>query len=261
MHRWLLANKISLNTDKTELIFFRKPSEELPAIKIKINGKNIYPTSHIKYLGVFLDEFLVGSKHCTELTIKLRRLNGMLFKTSQFLSTQELISFYHATFSSTLLYGCQIWGLTAQTLLKKLEKLQNSAIKTILRSDNHFKDFHMSNHITPFYKYFKILKSRDSITLKNTVFAHDFINKKLPTSFSTFFSLQADVRTNSTRNSTKGSLSLTHINTHRYGKNSIKHQSMLAWNKLISNSTKTNLKNMSKTNLKAFLKESLMDSY
>ena len=43
LHRWLLANKISLNTDKTELIFFRKPSEELPAIKIKINGKNIYP--------------------------------------------------------------------------------------------------------------------------------------------------------------------------------------------------------------------------
>ena len=261
LYKWLLANKISLNTEKTELLFFCKPSEELPDIKIKINGQKIYPTSHIKYLGVFLDEFLDGSKHCTELEIKLRRLNGMLFKISQFLSTQELISFYHATFSSTLLYGCQIWGHTTQTTIRKLEILQNSAIRTILRSDDQFKDFHLSNHITPFYKYFKILKFRDSITLKNTLFAHDFINKKLPASFSQFFSLQADVSTTSTRNSAKGSLSLTHINTQKYGKNSIKHKAMLAWNKLISNCNKANLKNMSKMNFKAFHKESLMNSY
>ena len=40
---WLLANIISLNTTKTELIFFRKHSEIIPEnINIKINGHKIY---------------------------------------------------------------------------------------------------------------------------------------------------------------------------------------------------------------------------
>ena len=67
-------------------------------IKIKINGHRIYPTSHIKYLGVYLDEHLDSSKHCLELELKLRCLNGMLYRISSFLSTPELISFYYALF-------------------------------------------------------------------------------------------------------------------------------------------------------------------
>ena len=38
-------------------------------------------TSHIKYLGVYLDEFLDGSAHCRELQIKLRRSIGIVAKT------------------------------------------------------------------------------------------------------------------------------------------------------------------------------------
>ena len=41
-YNWLLANKISLNATKTELIFFRKPSEKIPDnIIIKLNGKKL----------------------------------------------------------------------------------------------------------------------------------------------------------------------------------------------------------------------------
>ena len=62
LFNWLLANKISLNATKTELIFFRKRSETIPdGITIKINGNKLYHTSHIKYLGVYLVEFLDGS--------------------------------------------------------------------------------------------------------------------------------------------------------------------------------------------------------
>ena len=54
--KWLLANKISLNASKTELIFFKKTSETISDnIKIKINGHKIYRTTELKYLGVYLD--------------------------------------------------------------------------------------------------------------------------------------------------------------------------------------------------------------
>ena len=119
---WLLTNKISLNTTKTGLIFFRKPGEKVPEyIKIKINGHRIYPSSHIKYLGVYLDEHLDGSAHCSELQSKLRRSVGMISKVKHYLSSAELLSFYHATFASNMLYGSQIWGITTLSILNKIK--------------------------------------------------------------------------------------------------------------------------------------------
>ena len=61
---WLDANKISLNSTKTELIYFCKKRSATPTNnKIKINGKRLTPTDHIKYLGVYLDETLSGFAH------------------------------------------------------------------------------------------------------------------------------------------------------------------------------------------------------
>ena len=75
-----------------------------------MNGHRIYPSSYIKYLGVYLDEYLDGSAHSFELQSNLRRSIGMISKVKHYLSPSELQSFYHATFSSNLLYGSQIWG-------------------------------------------------------------------------------------------------------------------------------------------------------
>ena len=35
LYKWLLAKKISLNCDKTEIIFFRKPGQKTPVLRIK----------------------------------------------------------------------------------------------------------------------------------------------------------------------------------------------------------------------------------
>ena len=41
---WLNANRISLNVNKTEFIIFRKPRKVIGfEIKIKLNGKRLYP--------------------------------------------------------------------------------------------------------------------------------------------------------------------------------------------------------------------------
>ena len=125
--KWLLANKISLNTSKTELIFFRKPGEKIPDIKIKINGLRLYHSNFIKYLGIFLSEFLDGSSHCIELQTKLRRSVGMISKVKHFLNPIELSSFYHATFASHMLLGSQIWGTTSLNITNKIKVLQNRA--------------------------------------------------------------------------------------------------------------------------------------
>ena len=49
---WLKANKISLNTSKTELIIFRHPSKIINYrdLKIKIEGKRLAPSKYVQYL-------------------------------------------------------------------------------------------------------------------------------------------------------------------------------------------------------------------
>ena len=187
----------------------------------------------------------------------------MLYRISPFLSTPELLSFYHATFASSLLYGCQIWGITTRTTLRKLEILQNSAIRTIAQiglPSNIENSEYVVNHVTPHFKCLKILKLQDCITVKNTLLAHDFINLNLPESFQNFFTLQISRNYMNTRNSSKGSLCITHVNSKKYGKNSIKHMAMSAWNDLISKHPKTNIKNMNRNGLKRPIKNSIFDN-
>ena len=51
---WLLANKISLNNTKTELIFFKKPNTGIPLNNIKINDMKRFPSKSVKYLGIYI---------------------------------------------------------------------------------------------------------------------------------------------------------------------------------------------------------------
>ena len=54
-----MANKTSLNDPKTEIIHFQKKKDKIPAnLKIKMNGKLLYPSDHIKYLGIYLPTYL-----------------------------------------------------------------------------------------------------------------------------------------------------------------------------------------------------------
>ena len=101
LHEWLVANKISLNKDKTELIFFLKARSDNPTdIKIKLNGKRLYPSKKIKYLGICLDKTLSGMPHCEELLKKLCRANGMLSKARHYVPINYLRSIYFSIFSS-----------------------------------------------------------------------------------------------------------------------------------------------------------------
>ena len=92
LYKWLLANKISLNVTKTELIFKKKKSSPAPppSLKIKLNGALITPTKSIKYLGVHLDDTLSGISHCTQLLSKLRRADGMLAKARHYYLLKKL---------------------------------------------------------------------------------------------------------------------------------------------------------------------------
>ena len=59
MNNWLSANIISLNVEKSELVFFKSPRKVfLDEIEIKLSGKELYPSKSIKYLGIKIDSYI-----------------------------------------------------------------------------------------------------------------------------------------------------------------------------------------------------------
>jgi hypothetical protein len=191
-----------------------------------MNGQKMSPSSSIKYLGIYLDEFLSGSAHCDQLHTKLLRANGMIAKSRHYLHNNKhhLLTIYHSIFSSHMIYGCQVWGQTDSKFFLKIQTLQNNALRLITFADS----FH--DHVTHLYKELNLLKLRDYVTLQNVLFVHDYFNNNLPESFSGFFTLSRDMHTHGTRGALRGQLYVPNTESTRFGRKSIKIKSILSWN-------------------------------
>ena len=223
LYHWLLANKISLNCDKTEIIFFRKPGESAPNIKIKMNGHRIIPSKYIKYLGVYLDEHLNGRFHCQDLIKKLKRANGMLCKARHYIKLNDLKTLYYAIFSSHLIYGCQIWGQSINTFNQKVFNLQKRALRIISFAD--FRD-----DCNPLFINLKIIKLDNLIFVQNCLFVHDTLKKVSPLCFHGYFTQTKHIHSFNTIGADFGCLHVAPSNTVRYGLNSIICKCISNWN-------------------------------
>ena len=115
---WLNANKICLNVSKTGVALF-KSSRKLTDVplKLKLNGKRLYPTNSVKYLGINIDENLNWKQQISDIAIKLNKANGILSKLRHFIDRKTLKSIYLAIFEAHLYYSSLAW---AQNSFKRL---------------------------------------------------------------------------------------------------------------------------------------------
>ena len=253
--KWLRANKISLNSSKTEMIIFRHSKKKTDYnLNVKINGKKLFPSSHVKYLGIYLDSHLNWSYQCDILAAKLSRINGILSKVRHLVPQKTLKEIYHAIFSSVLSYGIQIWGQFESKYIKRVTRLQNIAIKII-----DFAKFDASKNIL--YKESKILKLVDYVQLLNFLYVYDCLKGIVPDSLQNDFSLRKNRHTYSTKASTENQVSLPKSHTEMYGIRSIKYSSAQVWNNFMTNLSHLDLINKSKAFCKIHIKISLFDNY
>ena len=93
---WLLANKISLNSKKTEMIIFQKPGLIIDwDWNISLNGYKLTRSDQIKYLGIYLDKYLNGHYQTKLVIQKLARSLGMLSKVRHYVLSMDLKNIYH----------------------------------------------------------------------------------------------------------------------------------------------------------------------
>ena len=85
-------------------------------LKIKVCGKILYLTDSVKYLGVQIDANLSWQYHVNDISIKLNRVNALLFKMRKYVSLEILRSIYFVIFDSCLSYCSLVWAQNCSTI-------------------------------------------------------------------------------------------------------------------------------------------------
>ena len=88
---------------KTKMVIFKSERKKRNDI-VKFNGKTIYPTATVKYLGVKIDQYLTWQHHISNLSVKRNRANGLLLKIRKFVDDKILRSIYFAIFEFNVSY-------------------------------------------------------------------------------------------------------------------------------------------------------------
>ena len=260
LKNWLLANKISLNSTKTELVYFRKKGTPTPAHKVTLNGFKLIASSSIKYVGVLLDEHLTYSAHVNDLKIKLKRANNILSVTRHYVPKTFIKQIYYGQFNSKMVYGSLIWGHRNQNC-NQILTLQKKALKIM-----EFAGYSAPSNII--IRDLKILKFPDIIKLNNILFVHSVLNNKSPEYFRNCFEqIKANHRYEITRNPKSlcsipsGSIDLSFC-----AAGSFKYQCAKDWNEILKKLSDRSsppdwLKNLPPSSIKKLVKEHFLSSY
>ena len=142
-------------------------------LKLKLNGKRLYQTSLVKYLGIKIDHYLNWQDHVNNIAIKLNKANAMLYKVRQFVNEKTLISIYHVIFDSHLNYAFIVGA--KKSSINRVFTIQKNVIRTV----NFKGEFHHSSSL--FSESNK--KLPDKICIKNFLFASKSLNNQLPEIF------------------------------------------------------------------------------
>ena len=253
--KWLKANKISLNASKTELMIFRNPHKIINFnLKIKIDGKIIFPSQKIKYLGIILDPHLNGSAHVSYIAPKLNRAIGMLAKLRHFVSHDTILSVYYAIFASIMNYGCIIWGQIPNQHITRIQNIQNKVIKIL-----SFAKY--SDDEKNLYPQNGIIKFTDQIKLENFLYVHSSLQGNVPIPLKNQFLVTADHREPHTRGASLTKLILPKVYSQNYGIYSITYKATAYWNLVMGKIPANNFIKVTKGTVKDKLMQYFIDFY
>ena len=134
LNKWLIYNKLTLNTAKTEFMLIgsrQKLSSLSNQLELSINNVPIEHVSSVKSLGIFIDENLRWQTHIDKLSKKVASGIGAIKRIRPFVPPPTLHYIYNALIPSHFDYCNLVWGNCGKTLFDRLQKLQNRAARVL----------------------------------------------------------------------------------------------------------------------------------
>ena len=169
--KWFKSNKLTLNLDKTVCILFQKNGIR-ESIEIDLDSIKIRNDKLVKFLGMWLDEYITWHAHIQKLILKMTRNTNLLKHGQNMMPKETKKLIYHAHLGSHLQYGIMLWGNSVpEEQLLKMQKIQNKCIKYITGIKSITEEQN---------KDLKILKIKDTIHMANLKFGYKLLHKLLP---------------------------------------------------------------------------------
>jgi len=128
--KWLYANRLSLNIDKTCYVLISDNElKDLP--QVRIADRVINRVSQCKFLGVIIDEKLNFKCHVQELCKALSRSVGMLNRISSLAPPSVKLNIYYSLIYSKVSYGIVAWGSSGAVNISRVERILYRARKLV----------------------------------------------------------------------------------------------------------------------------------
>lgn len=138
VYNWLMANKFSLNTKKSNFVIFRPHQKRMNfdvTIKLFDHDKNslilLERKDYVKYLGILIDSNLTWKQHISFISSKIRKSLGIISRLRHFVPNDTLLSIYRSLVQPYITYGIAVRGHAAQTNLDKLLILLKRALRAL----------------------------------------------------------------------------------------------------------------------------------
>ena len=138
LKNWMTSNKLTFNTLKTEFLVIAsrtKVKEVKETLCVYVQGEPIYRSPYAKSLGFYIDQQLDWEDHVTHVVKKCNSGLSALRNSRGSLPKEALLAIYRSLIESHLHYGISVWGNCGDSLLTRLQKIQNRAARIITGSD------------------------------------------------------------------------------------------------------------------------------
>jgi hypothetical protein len=223
---WFTCNRLTLNTAKTHYTVFKHSicKFSITPGAITLNNVVISECNTIRSLGVFLSGNLSWQEHINHICGRLACVIAVLFKLStNNVPTTVLISVYNGLFVPYIDYCSVLWGpLLGTTLIRRLQVLQNRAIRIIFRLPSR-------TNVSPYFAKMNVLSIENRLLFNAAIFAFYTLRGIKPNFLDLDLKNNCDIHDHYTRSSSNLASTYCRMNlSKRFISNSVK----LTWNRI-----------------------------
>ena len=220
--KWYKENLLQVSVQKYQSMLLGSGTEANYSINLHIDGISIEPLKSIKLFGVLLDSELNFSEHISFVCKMASQQIGVLRRLRKLIPTRAKLQLYKAAILPHLTYCSTIWHFCRASYKRKVERLQERALRVVFNNES--------------LSYDELLRLAELPSQVNRrvqdIAILMFKAKKnlLPSRIQELFTLKANCdRRYSLRNS---DFKMPRFNTIKYGKHSIRYYGPFLWSKL-----------------------------
>ena len=154
IENWTAANRLTINTSKTELMIFTNRQFVLDDMNVVLGGVSLEFNDHARFLGVIVDDKMSFKLHIQSINEKVSKHAGILYRIRNNLPLFAKIRYYNSFVIPYLTYNIIHWGNTNDSHLEPLFLTQKRIVRSIAGAQ-------YLDSSTPLFYRLKILKLKD----------------------------------------------------------------------------------------------------